>query len=78
MTLVYVRARVQRYRRGKPESNDVDIVFTHPDAAKVKGLCKRFVGRLHERGMVTHVMRTSNPSNSVHHPHPSHVHRRRL
>ncbi|KAM5545049.1 hypothetical protein V8D89_001160 [Ganoderma adspersum] len=44
------------YRRGKPESNDVDIVFTHPDASKVKGLCKRFVHRLHERGMVTHVM----------------------
>ncbi|KAI1785267.1 Nucleotidyltransferase [Ganoderma leucocontextum] len=44
------------YRRGKPESNDVDIVFTHPNASKVKGLCKRFVRRLHERGMVTHVM----------------------
>ncbi|PIL32799.1 hypothetical protein GSI_04916 [Ganoderma sinense ZZ0214-1] len=44
------------YRRGKPESNDVDIVFTHPDASKIKGLCKRFVRRLHERGMVTHVM----------------------
>ncbi|KAI0800345.1 Nucleotidyltransferase [Fomes fomentarius] len=47
------------YRRGKLESNDVDIVFTHPDAAKVKGLCKRVVGRLHERGMVTHVMHIS-------------------
>jgi len=38
------------YRRGKPESNDVDIVFTHPDAGVVKGLCKRFVRRLYERG----------------------------
>ncbi|OJT01642.1 DNA-directed DNA/RNA polymerase mu [Trametes pubescens] len=47
------------YRRGKPESNDVDIVFTHPDAGKVKGLCKRLVRRLHERGMVTHVMHLS-------------------
>ncbi|KAL1936931.1 hypothetical protein VTO73DRAFT_3904 [Trametes versicolor] len=46
--------------RGKPESNDVDIVFTHPDAGKVKGLCKRFVKHLHERGMVTHVMHLSN------------------
>lgn len=73
MLLVYVRARVQRYRRGKPESNDVDIVFTHPDAAKVKGLCKRFVGRLHERGMVTHVMRTSNPLHSLLHRHSSHM-----
>ncbi|KAL1945244.1 hypothetical protein VTO73DRAFT_2095 [Trametes versicolor] len=48
------------YRRGKPESNDVDIVFTHPDAGKVKGLCKRFVRHLHARGMVTHVMHLSN------------------
>ena len=40
----------RRYRRGKSESNDVDMVFTHPDASKVKGLCKRFVRRLHERG----------------------------
>ncbi|KAI0090579.1 Nucleotidyltransferase [Irpex rosettiformis] len=48
------------YRRGKPESNDVDIVFTHPNPATVKGLCKRFVRRLHEKGMVTHVMHLSN------------------
>ena len=38
------------YRRGKPESNDVDIVITHPDPSKVKGLCKKFVKRLSERG----------------------------
>ncbi|KAI0343503.1 Nucleotidyltransferase [Trametopsis cervina] len=48
------------YRRGKPESNDVDIVFTHPDPEKVKGLCKRLVKRLYERGMVTHVMHLSS------------------
>lgn len=63
------------YRRGKPESNDVDIVFTHPDPAKAKGLCKRFVHHLHGKGenisfvseysadmvagMVTHVMHLS-------------------
>ncbi|KAI0644908.1 Nucleotidyltransferase [Trametes meyenii] len=47
------------YRRGKPDSNDVDIVFTHPDSNKINGLCKRFVKRLHERGMVTHVMHLS-------------------
>jgi DNA polymerase IV len=45
------------YRRGKLESNDVDIVFTHPDlntgAAKVKGLCKRLVRHLYERGQCT-------------------------
>ncbi|KAI0785852.1 Nucleotidyltransferase [Abortiporus biennis] len=48
------------YRRGKPESNDVDIVFTHPDTTKVKGLCKRFVKRLYEQGMVSHVMHLSS------------------
>lgn len=40
------------YRRGKAESNDVDIVLTHPDGERVKGLCKRFVRRLHERGKI--------------------------
>ncbi|TFY63526.1 hypothetical protein EVJ58_g3189 [Rhodofomes roseus] len=59
------------YRRGKPESNDVDIVFTHPDAEVVKGLCKRFVRRLYERGMVSHVMHLSgfhghNPLRTTH------------
>ncbi|KAH9856763.1 Nucleotidyltransferase [Lenzites betulinus] len=59
------------YRRGKLDSNDVDIVFTHPDANKVKGLCKRLVQRLHERGMVTHVMHLSglhghNPLRTTH------------
>lgn len=38
------------FRRGKPESNDVDIIFTHPDPDVVKGLCKRFVRRLYEQG----------------------------
>ncbi|KAI0079811.1 Nucleotidyltransferase [Panus rudis PR-1116 ss-1] len=59
------------YRRGKPESNDVDIVFTHPDRSKVKGLCKRLVHRLYEQGMVSHVMHLSdfrghNPLRTVH------------
>lgn len=43
-----------RYRRGKSQSNDVDIVITHTDAkggaAKIKGLCKKFVRRLYQRG----------------------------
>lgn len=59
------------YRRGKPESNDVDIVFTHPDPTKSKGLCKRFVQHLHHKGMVTHVMHLSgfhghNPLRTTH------------
>ncbi|EPQ55117.1 Nucleotidyltransferase [Gloeophyllum trabeum ATCC 11539] len=49
------------YRRGKPMSNDVDIVFTHPEVEKVKGLCGRFVNQLYERGfsLVSHVMHLS-------------------
>ncbi|CDO72632.1 hypothetical protein BN946_scf184985.g51 [Trametes cinnabarina] len=69
-TKKWVSAKHQ-HRRGKPESNDVDIVFTHPDAEKVKGLCKRFVRKLHQRGMVTHVMHLSgfhghNPLRTTH------------
>ncbi|KAF7296092.1 DNA polymerase [Mycena kentingensis (nom. inval.)] len=48
-----------RYRRGKPYSNDVDIVITHPSlnsADYVSGLCETLVNRLHERGIITHVM----------------------
>ncbi|KIJ15525.1 hypothetical protein PAXINDRAFT_77120 [Paxillus involutus ATCC 200175] len=48
------------YRRGKPQSNDVDIVITHTDwslgSQKVNGLCKKLVRRLHERGLVKHVL----------------------
>jgi len=44
------------YRRGKPASNDIDIVFTHPDATSAKDLCARLVERLRSAGLVTHVM----------------------
>ncbi|KAG2153275.1 hypothetical protein DEU56DRAFT_774077 [Suillus clintonianus] len=51
------------YRRGKPQSNDVDIVITHADwhigSQKVKGLCRKLVQRLYEQGFVTHVMHLS-------------------
>ncbi|KAI6125473.1 hypothetical protein EV401DRAFT_1937739 [Pisolithus croceorrhizus] len=43
------------YRRGKPLSNDVDIVITHSDwnsgSEKVKGLAKRLVQALHEQNL---------------------------
>ncbi|KAL0072589.1 hypothetical protein AAF712_000352 [Marasmius tenuissimus] len=49
------------YRRGKPESNDVDIVISHSNlksgGEQIKGLCKELVKRLYEKGLVTHVMR---------------------
>ncbi|KAA1470530.1 Nucleotidyltransferase [Dentipellis sp. KUC8613] len=47
------------YRRGKEECGDVDIVFTHSDPERARGLCKRFVRRLYDKGIVTHVMHLS-------------------
>ncbi|KAJ7209759.1 hypothetical protein GGX14DRAFT_632007 [Mycena pura] len=51
------------YRRGKVESNDVDIVITHPALSsgsnQVMGLCETLVNRLYKRGLVTHVMHLS-------------------
>lgn len=48
------------YRRGKPASNDIDIVFTHPNAKSTKDLCARLVERLRSAGLVTHVMHLSS------------------
>ncbi|KAJ8076730.1 hypothetical protein PM082_001153 [Marasmius tenuissimus] len=52
------------YRRGKPESNDVDIVISHSNlksgGEQIKGLCKELVKRLYEKGLVTHVMHLSS------------------
>ncbi|PPQ87454.1 hypothetical protein CVT25_008190 [Psilocybe cyanescens] len=43
------------YRRGKPQSNDVDIVFSYPDLEKgpdiIKGLCTRFTMHLYDRDL---------------------------
>ncbi|KAF8633429.1 hypothetical protein AX17_004600 [Amanita inopinata Kibby_2008] len=51
------------YRRGKPQNNDVDIVFSHSDhhrgAHLIKGLCQKLTKRLYDRGLVTHVMHLS-------------------
>lgn len=50
------------YRRGKPYSNDIDIVISHPDLKsgnKVKGLCTNLVQRLYTRSLVTHVIHLS-------------------
>jgi hypothetical protein len=46
-----------RYRRGKQENNDIDIVFTHPNAKSTKDLCERLVERLRSAGLVTYVLR---------------------
>lgn len=45
-----------RYRRGKLESNDVDIVISHADLRsggdQIKGLSKKLVQRLYDRGTI--------------------------
>ena len=49
-----------RYRRGKTESNDVDIVFSPPEDADHDadvGLLKDLYLRLSTLGIVTHVLR---------------------
>lgn len=51
------------HRRGKTESNDVDIVIGHRDLQSggelIKGLCKKLVQRLYDRSLVTHVTHLS-------------------
>uniref|UniRef100_A0A8H8CNG3 DNA-directed DNA polymerase n=1 Tax=Psilocybe cubensis TaxID=181762 RepID=A0A8H8CNG3_PSICU len=52
------------FRRGKPQSNDVDIVFSYPDLEKgpsiIKGLCTRFTKHLYDHEMVTHCLHLSS------------------
>ncbi|KAI9441646.1 Nucleotidyltransferase [Lactarius indigo] len=55
-----VSTLVGGYRRGKPSSNDVDIVFTHPDKTSAKGLCAKLVERLRSAGLVKYVLHLSS------------------
>lgn len=41
---------LDRYRRGKTESNDVDIVFTHADPGREKDALATLVKRMNRRG----------------------------
>jgi len=54
------------YRRGKAESNDIDIVFTHPQHGKGKGTLERLVSRLQRRGLLTHLLPTGSFRNPDH------------
>ncbi|KAG6828532.1 hypothetical protein H0H92_007660 [Tricholoma furcatifolium] len=53
---------VGSYRRGIAHSSDVDIVITHPGFrngnGEMKDLCRNFLKRLYERGIITHVTRS--------------------
>ncbi|CAK5281847.1 unnamed protein product [Mycena citricolor] len=50
------------YRRGKPQSTDIDIVVTHPriGSSRTHGLGDAIVKLLYERGIVTHVLHVSS------------------
>ena len=49
------------YRRGKPQSNDIDIVITHTkaDQRKNQELCQELTDVLSKKGLVTHLMSDS-------------------
>ncbi|KAF7897877.1 uncharacterized protein EAF01_008843 [Botrytis porri] len=44
------------YRRGKPESGDVDIMLTHPDEKRTLGFLPELTWRLEEKGWITNVL----------------------
>ncbi|KAB5592104.1 Finger of DNA polymerase lambda domain containing protein [Ceratobasidium theobromae] len=47
------------YRRGKPFSNDIDIIFTHKQPGLERHLCTKFVEHLRSRGIVIHTLHES-------------------
>jgi DNA polymerase mu len=48
-----------RYRRGKSQSNDVDVVFCPRNEGDDRGLLRDLYRRLTSMGIVTHILRTS-------------------
>lgn len=55
---VSCRQYSRRYRRGKAESNDIDIVITHPkaDRKRIRELCQALTDVLSKKGLITHLM----------------------
>lgn len=55
MSFVCIERAICRYRRGKSQSNDVDIVISHPDIQRggeeTKDLCKKLTAHLYLKGM---------------------------
>ncbi|CAG7854798.1 SubName: Full=Related to DNA polymerase Tdt-N {ECO:0000313/EMBL:CCA68683.1} [Serendipita indica DSM 11827] len=45
------------YRRGKEESNDIDIVFSHKEIGHGRGALQSLVSRLKAQGIITHTLR---------------------
>ncbi|KAI4169835.1 MAG: hypothetical protein LQ343_005384 [Gyalolechia ehrenbergii] len=44
------------YRRGNPESGDVDLILSHPDQSATAGLVDKVVRSLEEEGWITHTL----------------------
>ncbi|KAG8815000.1 hypothetical protein FRC17_000901 [Serendipita sp. 399] len=44
------------YRRGKSESNDIDIVFSHGKSGQGRGSMQDLVSRLQKQGLITHLL----------------------
>ena len=44
------------YRRGKPESGDVDLILSHPDQSATAGLVNKVVRSLEKEGWITHTL----------------------
>ncbi|KAG8852747.1 hypothetical protein FRB91_006028 [Serendipita sp. 411] len=44
------------YRRGKSESNDIDIVFSHEQSGQGRGALHILVSRLQKQGLITHIL----------------------
>ncbi|KAL9598971.1 MAG: hypothetical protein Q9219_004154 [cf. Caloplaca sp. 3 TL-2023] len=51
------------YRRGKPESGDVDLILSHPEQSATAGLVDKVVRSLEEEGWITHTL-TLNLTNT--------------
>lgn len=47
------------YRRGKPQSGDVDVILTHPDENATLNLLGELLELLNQGGWITHVLRRS-------------------
>lgn len=61
MAIIYcslLAYKLAGYRRGKPFSNDIDIIFTHKQPGLERHLCTKFVEHLRSRGIVIHTLRT--------------------
>ncbi|KAL8678505.1 MAG: hypothetical protein Q9224_000254 [Gallowayella concinna] len=47
------------YRRGKPESGDVDLILSHPEQSATAGLVDKVVSSLEKEGWITHTLTLS-------------------